>query len=81
MNEENEVFMFSFYLHVVDYKYDEDNETLTVSYDNGAVVQYTEVPKHIAQAASLPSVNMDKYVYDTFHGWNVNKTKYIKIAK
>lgn len=74
MDEENEVFMFSFYLHVADYKYDEDNETLTVSYDNGAIVQYTEVPKHMAQAARLPSVNMDKYVYDTFHGWDVNKT-------
>lgn len=73
--------MFSLYLHVVDYEYDEEKETLTVSYVNGAVVQYAEVPKHMAQAARLPSINMDKYVYDTFHGWNVNKTKYIKSAK
>ena len=53
MDEENEVFMFSFYLHIVDYKYDEDNETLTVSYDNGAVVQYTEVPKHMAHLLQI----------------------------
>lgn len=53
MDEENEVFMFSFYLHVVDYKYDEDNETLTVSYDNGAVVQYTEVAKRTAHLLQI----------------------------
>ena len=73
--------MFSLYPHVVDYQYNEEKESLTVSYDNGAVVQYTHVPKHMAQAANLPSVNMDKYVYDTFNGWNANKTKYIKSAK
>lgn len=73
--------MYNMYLHVVSYQYDENERTFTIEYDNGAIVCYCGVPKHMAQTINIKGIDKDRYIRDTFHGWNKDKTIYVKNAE
>ena len=73
--------MRNWYLHIIEYRYDENTMTFTIEYDNGAVVQYCDVPKPLAQTIDIEGIDKDRYIHDTFHGWSKDKTIYVKTAK